>query len=332
MELRNYHMPFKSVWLAGLLTLGAFTVSAQTYWSTDSNLACGAYGDANGKPLQLESGAYVCYVYGTLPWYATGGGWNSSIRVAAPSTAPVAYFLEFGGVNGSVATMDFRYEGDSTVYTGSTASSALNANQPLEVDLLGLHSQAPNYGPAANGPVVVLAECPDANTCSQVQAQLLYSALPGNPWSLSVPVTWDSQTSQVWSTVGVDDGAANLVSFVIYNLDSTDQAAHTYTLNVYDSTGNLFGTATTPFVPLYGSYAALLRDVVTSIPPGGFKLQLVGTTQAVFEALQFHGVSAATLVATPEVIPSTTVTSAARGRNRRLAPEALEVSPPRILQ
>jgi hypothetical protein len=332
MELRNHHMPFKSVWLAGLLTLGAFTVSAQTYWSTDSNLACGAYGDANGKPLQLESGAYVCYVYGTLPWYATGEGWSSSIRMSAPPTAPVAYILEFSGENGGAATLDFKYQSDSTVHTGTSASSALYANQPLEVDILGLHSQAPAYGPAANGPVVVLAECPDASTCSQVQAQLIYSALPGHPWSLSVPVTWDLQTSQVWSTVGVDDASTDLVSFVIYNLDTAGQSAHTYTLNVYDSTGNLFSTATTQSVPLYGSYAALLRDVVTSIPPGAFKLQVVGTTETAFEALQFHGVSATTLVATSEVIPSTTVTSTARGRNRGLSPEAVELAPPRILQ
>jgi hypothetical protein len=322
-------MVFKSVWLAGMLALSSFTAGAQTYWSTDANLACGAYGDSNGKPLQLESGGYVCYVYGTLPWYATGGGWSSSIRVAAPPTAPVAYFLEFGGANGSVATLDFQYQGDSTVYTGSTASSALNANQPLEVDLLGLHSQAPGYGPAADGPVVVLAECPDANTCSQVQAQLLYSALPGNPWSLGVPVVWDSQSSLAWSTVGVDDGSTNLMAFVIYNLDTAGQVAHTYTLNVYDSTGNLFSSATTQSVPLYGSYGDLLRNVVASLPAGAFKLQVAGTAGTVFEALQFHGAAATTLVSTAETIPAPAAASTALGKNRRVTREALQLAPPR---
>ena len=325
-------MPFKFARLAGLLALGVFTVSAQTYWSTDSNLACGAYGDANGKPLQLDSGVYVCYVYGTLPWYASGGGWSSSIRVSAPPLAPVAYILEFGGANGGAATLDFRYRGDSAVYTGTSASSSLYANQPLEVNILGLHSQAPAYGPEADGPVVVLAECPDASTCAQVQAQLIYSALPGHPWSLTVPVIWDSQTSQAWSTVGVDDGSSDRVSFVIHNLDTDGQAPHAYTLNVYDSTGKLFDTATTPSVPLYGSYGAMLRDVVTSLPPDAFKLQVVGLAKTVFEALQFHGPSAATLATRAEVIPSMTVTSTARSRNRHMAPEAVQFVPPRILQ
>ncbi|MDR3719842.1 MAG: hypothetical protein P4K98_13670 [Bryobacteraceae bacterium] len=325
-------MPFKSLGLAGLLTLGAFTVSAQTYWSTDANLACGAYGDANGKPLQLDSGVYVCYVYGTLPWYASGGGWSSSIRVSAPPTAPVAYILEFGGANGGAATLDYRYQGDSTVYAGTSASSALYANQPLEVDILGLHSQAPAYGPETDGPVVVLAECPDASTCAQVQAQLIYSALPGHPWSLSVPVVWDPQTSQAWSTVGVDDGSTDLVSFAIYNLDTDGQAPHSYTINVYDSTGKRFGTATTPSVPLYGSYGAMLRDVVTSVPPGAFKLQVAGPTETVFEALQFHGASATTLVTRSETITPTPVTSTALSKRRRLAPEALQLAPPRIPQ
>ena len=324
----------KSVWLTGLLVLSAFTANAQTYWSTDPNLNCGAYGDSNGNPLQLDSGTYVCYVYGTLPWYATGAGWGSSIRVASPPSAPVAYFLDFSGVNGSDATLDFLYQGDTTVYEGTSASRALLANQPLEVTLLGLHSQAPTYGSPANGPVVVLAECPDANTCSQVQAQLIYSAVPSQPWWwwCSVPVTWDPQTSQGWSTVGIDDGSTDLVTFVIYNLDTVGQAAQTYTLKVYDATGTLQATATTPAVPLYGSYANLLRDVMPNLPPGAFKLQVVGSAYTAFEALQFHGPAVTALVAASEVIPAGTLTSSAVGRNRHPSPAALRLAPPRIVR
>jgi len=73
--------------------------------------------------------------------------------------------FDFSGVNGSDATLDFLYLGDSTVYSGTAASGSLYANQPMEVDILGLHSQAPAYLYPSNGPVVVLAECPDANTC-----------------------------------------------------------------------------------------------------------------------------------------------------------------------
>ena len=118
----------KSVWLAGLLILSAFTANAQTYWSTDPNLNCGAYGDSNGNPLQLDSGTYV---YGTFPWYATGADWGrNSIRVSAPPSAPVAYFFDFSGVNGSDATLDFLYLGDSTVYSGTAASGTM-AKPPL---------------------------------------------------------------------------------------------------------------------------------------------------------------------------------------------------------
>jgi hypothetical protein len=332
MERRNYIMFVKSFWLAGLLVVGACAVNAQQYWSANASLNCGNYGtDVNGTPLQITNGGYVCYIYGTLPWYASGAGWGSSIRVSAPPSAPVAYFFNFSDVNGNDATLDFLYEGDATVSNGTSASQALYANQPLEVDILGLHSQAPNYGTTANGPAVVLAECPDANTCAQVQAQLIYSALPSEPWSLSAPVIFDWQTSYAWSSVGVDDGSTNTVSFVIYNLDTVGLASHTYTLNVYDATGKLFSTAVTPSVPLYGSYANVLRKVVASLPTGSFKLQVVGTTYTAFEALQFHGPSATTLVSAAEVVPaaSPATGSSVAGRNRHPLPSALQMARPR---
>jgi hypothetical protein len=342
-------MCVKSLWVAGLLVLGACAANAQSYWSANSSLNCGAYygTDSKGTPLQLGSdagagaGGYVCFVYGTLPWYASGAGWGSSIRVSAPPSAPVAFFFDFSDVNGADATLDFTYEGDTTVYNGTSASQALYANQPLELDILGLHSQAPKYGTTANGPVVVLAECPDANTCSQVQAQLIYSALPSQPWSLSAPVIFDWQTSFVWSAVGVDDSATNTntstkntVSFVIYNVDTVGLASHTYKINVYDSTGKLAGTGTTKSVPLYGSYADLLTSVVPKLPAGSFKVQVVGTTYLAFEALQFHGPSATTLVAAPEIVgtaaPATG--SSVGGRNRHPSPSALRLALPHIAQ
>jgi hypothetical protein len=330
----------KSLLLTGLLVLGAFTASAQTYWSTNASLNCGSYGtDSLGTPLQLTSGpgagGYVCYVYGTLPWYASGAGWGSTIRVSAPPTADVAYFFYFADVNGNDATLDFKYQGDSTVTSDTSASSALYANQPLQVDIYGLHSQAPNYGTTADGPVTVLVECPDSNTCQQAQAQLIYSALPSQPWSLSAPVIWDWQTSLAWSSVGVDDTATNTdpktkntVSFVIYNLDTTGKVSHTYTLNVYDSTGSLFSSGVTRAVPLYGSYADLVRNVVPNLPVGSFKLQVVSsgsTNWTAFEALQFHGPSATTLVAAAESVPASTgaTTSSVAGRSRHPSPAAV---------
>lgn len=332
-------MSIKSTWLAGLLVFGACVASAQTYWSTDPNLNCGAYGDVNGAPMHLTNGGYVCYAYGTLPWYASGAGWGSSIRVSAPASAPVAYFLSFADVNGADATLDFIYLGDPKVYSDISASQALFANQPLEVDVLGLHSQAPNYGTTANGPVVVLAECPDADTCSQVQAQLIYSALPSQPWSLSAPVVWDWQTSFAWSAVGTDDSKTNTnketknaVSFVIYNLDTatTGNTSHTYTINVYDVDGNLDASTITKVVPQFGSYADVLTNLLPDLPSGTFKLQVIGPAYSAFEALQFHGPSATTLVSSAEIVPAAAATTNSTARKgRHPSPAAVPLVRPR---
>jgi hypothetical protein len=209
--------------------------------------------------------------------------------------------LYFTDTAGADKALDFQYKGNSTVYNDTGAAKALYANQPLEVDLLGLKAEAPNYSTtSASGPVVVYAQCPDKVTCSQLQAQLIYSALPSEPWALSAPVVWDSATWNGWSSIGIDDGKAggDTVSFVVYNL-ADDGLAHTYTLNVYDSTGALYSTGTTPSVPYLGSYAAGVRQVISNVPTGVFKLQLVAsssTQYTAFEALQFHGTTATTLV------------------------------------
>jgi hypothetical protein len=296
-------MTVKFACLTGLLVLGALAANAQTYWSTNSATACGAYGDSNGNPVPPVSGVsgeYVCFVYGTLPWYAAGAGWGSSIRVAAPPTGAVNVTLSFTDVNGNGTALDFQYKGNSTVYNDTVAAKALFANQPMEVDLLGLKAEAPTYGVTeARGPVVVYAECPDAITCQQLQAQLIYLALPSNPWALSAPVVWDAQTWTGWSSIGIDDGkpGVDTVSFVVYNL-ADDKLPHTYTLNVYDSTGALFSSGTTGLVAYLGSYARGVRDVITNVPTGEFKLQLVAAANqwVAFEALQFHGTTATTLV------------------------------------
>ncbi len=324
-------MSIRSFWMAGLLLLSAFASNAQTYWSTDPNLNCGAYGqDSKGTPWRLENGGYVCYVYGTLPWYAAGAGWASSIRVSAPPSWAVAYTLSFADANGADATLDFRYQGDATVYNGTYASKALYANQPLALDILGLHSQAPSYGATAKGPVTVLAECPNENACSQVQAQLIYSALPAQPWLLSAPVVWDWQTSYGWSSTGVDDGSTDTVSFVICNLDTAGLAPRTYTLNVYDAAGNLYATATTKPVPLYGSYADLLRNVMPRLPAGVFKLQVTGSSYSAFEALQFHGPSATALITSSEITPAAKLAASAVLKVRPSPTAASQLAPPRI--
>jgi hypothetical protein len=332
-------MSVKSVWLAGLLVVGTCAANAQAtqpvYWSTDANLNCGTSAEPI-KPLQLTNGpgigGYVCNVVGTLPWYTSGGGWGSSIRVSAPASAAVAYYFDFFDVNGAAATLDFAYQGDATVYNAAFASQALFANQPLEVNILGFHPEAPNYATAATGPIVVTVYCAEASTCEQAQAQLIYSALPSQPWSLSVPVVWDGQTSIAWSAVGIDGGSStstDQVSFVIYNLDTVGLISHSYTLNVYDSGGNLYSTATTKAVPLYGSYADDLHNLLPNLPSGAFKLQVVDKTYSAFEALQFHGPSATALVSTAETAPTGAATvNSTGGRTLHPSPAALRLAPP----
>jgi hypothetical protein len=223
--------------------------------------------------------------------------------------------LFFTDMNGADVALDFNFRGDSTLYSDTSLGKALYANQPMEVDLLGLKGDGPAYtAHSANGAAVVEADCPDATTCEQVQAQLIYLALPSNPWALSAPVVWDAQTWTGWSSIGIDDGkqGGDTVAFVVYNL-ADDQLAHTYTLNIYDSTGKLFSTGTTGLVQYLGTYAKGVRDVISNVPTGEFKLQLVAAANqwVAFEALQFHGTTATTLVSAWENPVVTTGTASA---------------------
>ena len=318
-------MSVKSVSLAGLLVLGVFTANAQTYWSTNPNLDCGKYGGANGAPMQLPpglgAGGYACFATGIIPWYASGGGWASTILVSAPPSAPVGILLSFSDPDGSEVTLDFLYHGDSTVHADSGALKAIYANQPLQVSILGLHSQAPSYGSMAGGSVWFAALCPDPVTCSLVHAQLVYSALPSHPWSLSAPVVWDRLTCYGYSSVVIDDGSTNTASFVITNDDYDYQLPRAYTIKVYDSTGSLYSSATTKQIPLYGSYADLVRNVVPKLPSGPFKLQVTGSSWMAFEALQFQGPSATTLVAACEIPWSANTPNSMPGGSRHTSPE-----------
>ena len=132
----------KSLHLIGLIALAAASLYGQptngpVYWSTSSSLDCSSLSespvtitDSTGKTL-----GYSCYVSGTFVWLAAGGGWSTSIRVAAPASAPVGVDYTFYDTNGNNLSMDT---------TGSFAGSsndvnfALAANQPAEIDLLGV--------------------------------------------------------------------------------------------------------------------------------------------------------------------------------------------------
>jgi hypothetical protein len=299
-------MRMKSFHLLGLIALAAATIHSQptngaVYWSTvapDCSSLAGespvAIANSSGKTI-----GYACYVSGTFVWLAAGGGWSSAIRVAAPASSAIGVDYTFYDASGHNLKLD------TTVGSGNDVNFALSPNQPSEIGLVGAASDAPKYSSTATGSVYAVFYCPDATTCGNVVPQLLYSALPGTPWALSVPISWDTELWTQWSAEGIDDGGARRVSLVIYNEDTT---ATSYTVRVYDSTGSLAGTGTTPPIPPLqplgtgsfgegGTYGALLSDVIsTRLPAGVFKILVDGGSKySAVEALQFNGLSATAL-------------------------------------
>jgi hypothetical protein len=201
----------------------------------------------------------------------------------------------------------------------------LSANQPVEVNLLGATSNAPNYSSTSTGSVYAVFYCPDATTCGNVLPQLLYSALPTVAWSLSVPISWDTELWTQWSAEGIDDGGTHKVSLVVYNEDIT---ATSYTVRVYDNTGSLAGTGTTPSIPPLqslpsgslgqgGTYGALLSDVIsTPLPSGIFKVLVDGGSQyCAVEVLQFTGPSATALQVAYDTEPGSRSSAASLRRS-----------------
>jgi hypothetical protein len=90
-----------------------------------------------------------------------------------------------------------------------------------------------------------------------VLPQLIYQQQPTHPWLATVPIAWDNAVWTQWSAEGVDDGVTNIVSFVVYNEGST---ATSFTIDIYDSTGTLVATGTTPSIPPFASLSGRRRD------------------------------------------------------------------------
>lgn len=339
-------MQKKSLCLIGLFALAVATMQAQPingaqYWST-TQPDCSSLN--NETPVAITNAdnvtiGYSCYVSGTFVWLAAGGEWGTTIRVAAPASAPIGVDYSFYDQSGNPSqSLDSTVNNDpSTLGSGNDVNFALYANQPAEIEVLGFSSDAPNYGNTADGSVYAVFYCPDATTCSNVLPQLLYSALPSQPWSLSVPISWDDNLSYQWSAVGIDDEVTNVVSFVVYNEDSV---ANSYTIDVYDSNGNFFGSGTTPVIPPIpssgnadgGVYANLLAQVVSPLPSGPFKILIDGGSYlSAVEVLQINGTSATTLQVAFDTAPSAS-TSVKRARTSakrmRVASTPKKVFPP----
>ena len=302
-------MFLKSFEITALMLMGFSAAQAQQpiYWST-TQPDCGSY-----KSLQLNNGNYVCEVYGIFPWFTAGAGWKTSIRTAAPNSNAIAVIYAYYDGSGKPEALDANYVGGTSVISGKTDfGTALYPNEPSQLDLLGLPAEAPTYSQTdASGSILVYFQCPDASTCSQATAQLIYSALPSQLWSLSIPIVWNAQLAAVWSSWGFDDGQQQKLAFVIFN---GANAAQSYKVSIIDSLGNTT-TKNTPSIPISGNYAQLLDAFLGNKSPGGlFKITVSGGGYSAFEALQFNAGSATTLVVFPEgsasLIPKDSVTNA----------------------
>jgi hypothetical protein len=313
-------MRTKSLYLLGLIALSAAALHSQptngpVYWSATMP-DCSSLGETAVAITNSSGGVigYSCYVSGTFIWLATGGGWTSTIRVAAPASAPIGVDYTFYDNNGNNLKLDTTFGGSSSRTSSDAVSFALSANQPAEVDLLGATSNAPNYGPTSTGTAYAVFYCPNATTCSDVLPQLIYLQQPTHPWLATVPIAWDSAVWTQWSAEGIDDGVTNVVSFVVYNEGTT---ATSFTVNIYDSTGTLVGRGTTPSIPPLpllsngyygeaGTYGATLRTVINGgLPSGVFKILIDGGTEdSAVQMFQFTGPSLASMQVAYDSAPS----------------------------
>jgi len=312
----------KSLHLIGLMALAVAMLHGQSgpaFWSI-TQPDCSSL---NESPIAVPNAqgstiGYSCYVAGTFLWLAAGGVWGTSIRVAAPASGAIGVGYSYYDANGADQSLDTT---GALTGSGNFTAFALYPNQPAEIELRGSTRDAPSYSNTATGSVYAVFFCPDAATCSNVLPQLIYSALPTYPWSLSVPIAWDTVLAKQWSAEGIDDGGARRVSLVIYN---ESQTATTFTVRVYNSAGTLVGTGTTPSIagmPTLSdgalgeaaTYGALLSEVIkTPLPPGIFKILVDGgTVYSAVEVLQVNGSSATTLQVAWDSPPASSPSGAA---------------------
>src|SRR5262249_11995226 len=262
--------------LFGLIALVVAVLHAQptngpVYWST-TQPDCSSL---NEKPVAITDSTgktigYSCYVSGAFVWLAAGGGWGTTIRVAAPASTLIRVGYTLYDQSGNKFGLDTTVNNaSSSLATVNEVAFALYADQPTEVELLGAAHNGPAYSTSATGSVYAVFYCPDATTCINVLPQLLYSALPMQPWSLSVPIAFDDAVWTQWSAVGIN-GPNQVVALVVYNADTVATA---YKVSVFDSTGKLVGSGTTPSIPAGqnlgngsygqgGTYGVLLSQVV----------------------------------------------------------------------
>jgi hypothetical protein len=329
---------FVALCFYSIAPLAGQTLTGPVYWST-TKPDCSTLGESTPVPVTNAAGTtlgYSCSVSGTFVWFAAGGIWGTTIRVAAPASAPIGVDYTFYDQTGNDLKLDTMINNAALSLTSSNdVNFALAADQPAEVELLGATANRPGYGTTASGSVYGVFLCRDATTCANVLPQLLYSALPAQPWSLSVPFAFDDALANQWSAVGINDNGPNPVhalSLVIYNEDT---AATAFKVSVFDSQGKLIGSGMTPPIPPLkdlgggnlgegGTYGVFLSQVVSTLPQGVCKILVDGGTfLSAVEVLQFNGLSATTLqVAGDSAPPAATnaLRTSSSGRSRSFSP------------
>jgi len=329
----------KSLYFFGLMALAVVSASGQTrpvYYSATkpdcSSLMGGetatAIKDSNGNTL-----GYSCYVRGTFVWLASGGVWGTSIRVSGPAAGDIDVLYQFFDKNGNPLSIDNTLNNDATSIDSNTeAEVPLFSNQPLEVELLGETGDGPNYNNTAEGSVFATFYCPDAATCANVLPQLIYSALPTYPWSLSVPISWDDNLSKQWSAVvNYDPSTNNVIGLVVYNADTV---ASKFRVDAYDANGNFVASGFTPTLqPVAGSlnggtYAVLLGDLIPGLAPGFYKILFDGgSVFSAVEVLQINDTSGTTLQVAFDTAPGAAA-AVRTARSSVRAPQTVHVITP----
>jgi len=303
------------------------TTGAQ-WWSTDPNLDCTAYRSLIYEvPLASGAKGYACGVTGTFVWSAAGGGWGTSIRMAAPAMGAVGVQYLFFDEDGNRILLDT--VSGAVPASGNSVGLVMSANQPSEVRLLGASSDAPQYQRTQTGSVFGIFLCSSSAACATVNPQLLYSSISVPGWSLSVPIAWDSTFSPLqpvglstrWSAVGIND-ATHVISFAIYNQSAASTA---YSIRVYDANGSIAAESMTPSIPNAGgtdgagtTRGFLLTDVIrTPLPQGILKVTVEGDGLSSALFLQFSGGFGTTLPTSPEFIPGVAATPASLSTRER---------------
>jgi hypothetical protein len=308
----------RSLHVLGLIALAGATLHSQSYYTITPPDCSGVGGPVDVVNAAGATVGFSCFVSGTFIWFAAGEAWSTAVRVAAPESGGIGVVYSFYDATGARLNLDTTYGGGSTIMSGNGLQFSLTADQPAQVNLLGATRDAPNYNSIATGTVYAAFYCADAGTCSNVLPQLLYSALPTVPWSLSAPIVWDNApiTTQ-WTAQGVDDGDQHKVSFVVYN---QGRQSADFVFRIYDSKGHFVETGVTKSVPcmpllpsgIYGeagTYGDLVANVIKRpLPSGLFKIVIDGgaSIPSAVQMLQFDGTAATTMQVMSDGPPGTT--------------------------